>query len=112
MDFQLSPEGIRKALKEIFDNHAITPYFQFRFFKGSFEAFTAGPIWLTIDTEKKTWSAESNERNYVSNRETKISGEYESLYDIRDLLAMFSDEYAHDRLKAMAYVKHGKRSFT
>jgi len=112
MDLPLSTVGIRKALKQIFDNFAITPVFQFCFYNGDFDNPTAGPIWFIVDTLKHEWSAESNERNYTANRETRIHGNYETFYDIRDLLAMFSDEHTHDRLKAMAYVKYGKRSFT
>lgn len=112
MDFQLSADGIKKAMKEIFDNFQISPQFQFCFYNGTFDNPTAGPLWFRVDTLKHEWFAESNERSYVENRETKIFGDYDTLYDVRDILAMFSDEHAHDRLRAMARAKYGYRSFT
>lgn len=71
-----------------------------------------GPYWVVIDFLARNWTVWSNQHDLVENRETRVSGEFDTFRDIRDLLLMFSDEHAHERLRALGRAVYGKRSFT
>ena len=72
----------------------------------------AGPYLVVIDFLARKWTVWSNQHGLVENRETKVNGEFETFRDIQDLLYMFTDDYAHERLKALGRAVYGKRSFT
>lgn len=71
-----------------------------------------GPYWVVIDFLARKWTVWSNQHGFVENRETRVNGEFETFSDIQDLLHMFTDGYAHERLKALGRAVYGKRSFT
>lgn len=71
-----------------------------------------GPYWVVIDFETHEWMAWSNQGGLVESWETRVAGTFEKFRDIHDLLHIFTDRYAHERLKAIARMKYGNRSFT
>ena len=73
---------------------------------------TSGPYWVVIDFLARKWTVWSNQHGPVENRETRVNGEFDRIRDIEELLHMFTDDYAHERLKALARAVYGRRSFT
>lgn len=71
-----------------------------------------GPYWVVIDFETHEWMVWSNQNGLVESWETRVEGTFENFRDIQDMLHIFTDRYAHERLKAIARMKYGNRSFT
>nr|DAM84165.1 MAG TPA: hypothetical protein [Caudoviricetes sp.] len=71
-----------------------------------------GPYWVVIDFETREWMAWSSQYGLAESWETRIVDKFEKFRDLHDMLHIFTDCYAHERLKAIARMKYGNRSFT
>lgn len=104
----VSVEGVLRAYAELAADMDKISYAAIRFYNPE----TAGPYWVDIDFKTKEWTLCSHQEGAAEKRDTLVVGTFERFYDLRDLLYMFSDSYAHERLKALGRIVYGRRSFT
>jgi hypothetical protein len=107
IDTVVSETGVSRAYNELVADMDRIVSATIRF--GSPE--TDGPYWVVIDFLARKWTVWSDQHGLVGNRETRVNGEFETFRDIQDLLYMFTDGCAHERLKVLARAVYGRRSF-
>ena len=108
IDESVSLNGVYRAYNELAADmdkiHSATIRFE--------SSGTVGPYWVVINFDFREWMAWSNQDGLVESRETRVEGTFENFREIHDLLHIFTDRYAHERLKAIVRMKYGNRSFT
>lgn len=72
----------------------------------------AGPFDVTVNEFDKTWQIQSQQGTLVQNRETTLFGDYEKFSEIKQLMYLFTDNHADERLRAIHFFKYGRHAFT
>lgn len=108
IDETVSYEAVLRAYRELAADMYKISSATIRFYSRG----KGGPYWVVIDFLARKWTVWSNHYGPIENRETRVNGEFDTFRDIQDLLHMFTDKHAHERLKALGRAVYGKRSFT
>lgn len=108
IDESVSLNGVHRAYQELAADADKINFATIRFESSGM----VGPYWVVIDFKAREWMVWSNQYGLAESWETRVVGKFEKFHEIHDILHIFTDRYAHERLKAIARMKHGNRSFT